>query len=59
MTAKSITDFHKRALTKLAVQEQQNMEQIQVGDTNEMDEEEQEIWAVGNIGTFASNVDQE
>ncbi|CAB4435640.1 unnamed protein product [Rhizophagus irregularis] len=58
-TAKSITDFHKRVLTKLVVQEQQKMEQIQVGDTNEMDEEEQEIWAVGNIGTFASNVDQE
>ncbi len=41
------------------VQEQQKLEQIQVGITSDIDEEEQEIWAVGNIGTFASNVDQE
>jgi hypothetical protein len=38
------------------IQEQQKMEQTQLGD---MDEEEQEIWAVGNIGTFASSTDQE
>ncbi|CAG8528815.1 4749_t:CDS:10 [Funneliformis caledonium] len=55
-TAKSITDFHKRVLTKIVIQEQQK---IPVGITGDMDEEEQEIWAVGNIGTFASNVIQE
>ncbi|CAI2178661.1 6583_t:CDS:10, partial [Funneliformis geosporum] len=55
-TAKSITDFHKRVLTKIVMQEQQK---IQVEITDDMDEEEQEIWAVGNIGTFASNVTQE
>ncbi|CAG8500673.1 3054_t:CDS:2 [Acaulospora colombiana] len=58
-TAKSVTDIHKRTLSKLVPQEQQRLRQVSTGDEvdEEMDEE-QEIWVVGSSGTF-DNDEQE
>ncbi|CAG8528557.1 17533_t:CDS:10, partial [Acaulospora morrowiae] len=58
--AKSVTDIHRRVLSKLVSQEQQRLQQKNNGDeTDEEMEEEQEIWAVGSSGTFKSDAEQE
>ncbi|RUS31239.1 hypothetical protein BC938DRAFT_478212 [Jimgerdemannia flammicorona] len=51
-TAKQITDYHRRILSKLVQQETQRLELLHGGVDQEAEEEDSEVWSVGNIQMF-------
>lgn len=51
-TAKQISDYHRRILSKLIQQETQRLELLHGSVDQEAEEEDSEVWSVGNLQTF-------
>jgi len=57
--SKNFVEYHKRVLTKAMIEEQEKVDKINAGIIGAEDDDEQEIWIVGNsaIYTFPNEED--